>query len=68
MFSWGQWELIVPLVAGIFGLAVFMLWSAQPRKEAILPKSMFMTSTALATHLGAAVHGMILFCSVYYMV
>lgn len=68
MFAWGQWEIIFPLVVGVFGLGIFMFWSAQAHKEAILPKTMFQDPTALASHLGAAVVGMILWSSIFYMV
>jgi len=68
MFFWTQWEVLLPLIFGIFGLGLFVYWSAQSQNETILPKSMFRVPTALASYLGTVVHGMILWSSVYYLV
>lgn len=68
MFAWTAWEVILPVMVGILGFTLFMVWSTQSGKEAILPKTMFKRPTALASYFGATVFGMVLWCSLLYMV
>jgi MFS family permease len=67
MFPWTHWKTIMPLVLGIFGLCMFIVWSTYVPNEPILRGSMFKAPTALVSYFGTIVHGMFLWSALYYM-
>jgi MFS family permease len=67
MFPWTHWKTIMPMVLGVFGLCMFILWSTYVPNEPILRGSMFKAPTALVSYFGTIVHGMFLWSALYYM-
>jgi MFS family permease len=67
MFPWTHWKTIMPMVVGIFGLCMFVVWSTYVPNEPILRGSMFKAPTALVSYFGTIVHGMFLWSALYYM-
>lgn len=67
MYPWTHWRTVVPLIVGIFGMALFGLWSCTMPTEPILRGSLFKSPTALVSYFGTIVHGCFLWSVLYYM-
>ncbi|KAF2760573.1 MFS general substrate transporter [Pseudovirgaria hyperparasitica] len=67
MYPWTHWRTLTPLLAGGFGLVLFMLWSKFLSIEPILRGSMFKDPEALTTYFATTVHGICLWSALYYM-
>lgn len=67
MYEWNSWRTLVPLLVGIVGLISFMLYEAFIAEDPIIPISIFSTRTALVSFIGTVLHGMVLWCVLYYL-
>lgn len=66
MYDWDSWRTLVPLLVGVAGLAVFTVYEVWFAREPIIPKEIFATRTAVASYLGTVLHGLVLWCALYY--
>ncbi|KUI56348.1 hypothetical protein VP1G_03732 [Cytospora mali] len=66
MYPWSSWRTIVPLVIGVFVLAVFVWYESKPA-EATFPYRIFRNRTAAATLSGSFIHGAVLYTLSQYM-
>ena len=67
MFAWSSFRTLVPLVLGIFGFLVFVIYEIYVPKTSLIPLRIFSSRTAAVNYIGTLVHGMILWCLLYYM-
>jgi hypothetical protein len=67
MYPWNHWRTYAPMIAGVSGMVLFMLWSSFVPEEPILRGSMFKSPTALASYFGTTCHGLFLWSCLYYM-
>lgn len=67
MYDWSSWRTLVPLILGIFGIAVFVLYSTYLSSEPLIRRSLFNSPTAITAYAATLVHGMIVWSLLYYM-
>lgn len=67
MYSWSSWHTVVPLVIGSFGLLGFVLYEKFCAKEQLIRLRLFRTRTAITSYVGTTLHGLILWCGLYYL-
>ena len=67
MFPWSSWRTLVPLILGICGFLVFILYESFAAKQPLIPLTIFGNRTAAVNYLGTMVHGMVLWCLLYYL-
>lgn len=56
----------MPLIIGIFGLAGFVLYEEYVASEPLIPLAVFKNRSAAVNYTGTVLHGMILWCLLYY--
>lgn len=66
-YAWSSWRTLVPLTVGIAGLITFLIYEEYFAKEPLIPLAIFKTRTAAVSYLGTVIHGMILWCLLYYL-
>lgn len=66
MYDWTSWRTLVPLIIGIVGLVVFGVYERYVPAEPLLPASLFSNRTIVLGYLFAIIHGIILWCLLYY--
>ena len=66
-YAWNSWRTLVPLTVGIAGLISFIIFEEYFAKEPLIPLTIFKTRTAAVSYLGTVIHGMILWCLLYYL-
>ena len=66
MYDWTSWRTLVPLVVGIVGLVVFVLYEIYFAPEPLIRLSIFQTRTGSIAYATTLLHGMILWCLLYY--
>lgn len=66
MYDWTSWRTLVPLIVGIVGLVVFGVYERLVPAEPLLPASLFSNRTIILGYLFAIIHGLILWCLLYY--
>ena len=66
MYSWSHWRTLVPLIIGIVGNIVFVLYEKFLAKEPLIRLGIFSTRTAVIAYFGTTLHGIILWCLLYY--
>jgi hypothetical protein len=66
MYSWSSWRTLVPLLVGALGLLGFCLYEAYIAPEPLLRLSVFGNRTVNIGYLTTTLHGMILWCLLYY--
>ena len=66
MYSWSHWRTLVPLIIGIVGNIVFIAYEKYLAKEPLIRLSIFSTSSATIAYFGTTLHGIILWCLLYY--
>lgn len=66
MYDWTSWRTLVPLIIGICGLIVFVLYEIFIATEPMVRLSIFQTWTASIAYATTFFHGMILWCLLYY--
>lgn len=67
MYIWSSWRVLVPLVLGILGLALFLIHSVYFSTEPLIRRSLFNSPTAIAAYFGTMVQGIIVWSLLYYM-
>ncbi|CAD6569914.1 MAG: hypothetical protein ASARMPRED_003310 [Alectoria sarmentosa] len=67
MFAWSSFRTLVPLLLGICGLFVFIMYEIYVAKTPLIPLRIFNNRTAVVSYIGTFVHGMILWCLLYYL-
>ncbi|KAJ5674185.1 Efflux pump [Penicillium macrosclerotiorum] len=67
MYPWSSWKTIVPLVLGILGLIGFVWYEAEIPLDPIVRIAVFNQRTALVSYLGTCIHGIVLWCLLYYL-
>lgn len=66
-YAWSSWHTLVPLLVSIFGLAIFIVWEEKYAKEPLIAINVMKNRTAAATYFATFLHGLILWCLLYYM-
>jgi len=66
-YEWKSAQSITPIVVGILGVVVAVLWEIYGAREPFLRPSLFNSPSALATYACALFQGFILFCALYYI-
>lgn len=65
-YAWSSWRTLVPLVLGAAGLFVFVLYEEYIAAEPLIRTSVFKNRSAVVNYMGTLLHGMILWCLLYY--
>lgn len=66
-YAWDSWRVLAPLIIGIVGLAVFVVFEEYVAKEPLITLDVFKNRTTAARYFETTLHGMILWCILYYM-
>lgn len=66
MYEWTSWRTLVPLMIGIVGLIAFGVYERFVPAEPLLPASLFRNRTIILGYLFAIIHGLVLWCLLYY--
>ena len=67
MFAWSSFRTLVPLILGICGLGIFVLYETYLAKTPLIPLRIFSNRTAVVNYIGTLVHGIVLWCLLYYL-
>ena len=67
MYAWDSWRTLVPLIIGAIGLIAFVFWEEYGAKEPLIRTVVFKNRTAAASYFMTTLHGMILWCILYYL-
>ncbi|OJD12889.1 hypothetical protein AJ78_06585 [Emergomyces pasteurianus Ep9510] len=67
MYEWDSWRTLVPLIIGIVGLIVTMIYEYKFAEDPIIPITIFATRTAIVSYLETVLHGLVLWCGLYYL-
>lgn len=67
MYPWSHWRTLFPLIISLFGMVVFVIWEERFATEPLIPFRVMKNRTAAANYLGTFLHGLILWCLLYYM-
>ena len=67
MFPWTSWQTIFPLVLGVITLGLFAWYEKYPKEPALSPR-LFANRTSAIAFFGSCIHGIIIWCLVYYLV
>ncbi|EFR05316.1 hypothetical protein MGYG_08327 [Nannizzia gypsea CBS 118893] len=67
MYDWSSWRTLVPLILGIAGLVGNMLYETCVAAEPMIPVTVFATRTAIVSYIETVIHGLVLWCGLYYM-
>ena len=67
MFPWSSFRTLVPLILGVCGLILFVMLETYVAKTPLIPLRIFSNRTAAVNYIGTLVHGMVLWCLLYYL-
>jgi MFS family permease len=67
MFPWTSWRTLVPVLLGAAGLISFVFYEAKVPPNPIIRLMIFKQRIALVSYLGTFIHGIILWCLLYYL-
>lgn len=67
MFAWSSWRTLVPLILGIAGLSAFIYYEANVARDPVVRLAIFSSRTAIVSYFGTFVHGILLWCLLYYL-
>ena len=67
MYEWNHWRTLLPLILGVVGLAIFILYSLSWPKEPLIRPSLFNSRTSITAYFGTMIHGMLVWSLLYYM-
>ncbi|PGH26776.1 hypothetical protein AJ80_01541 [Polytolypa hystricis UAMH7299] len=67
MYDWNSWRTLVPLIIGGVGMIVTMLYETYVAANPIIPLTVFATRTAIVSYIETVLHGLVLWCGLYYM-
>ena len=66
-YAWDSWHTLVPLIIGLVGLIIFVIFEEFLAKEPLIRMDVFKNRTNAATYFQTVIHGMILWCILYYL-
>ena len=68
-YSWDSPRVLVPLILGIFGMALFALYTSfnPTLSEPLVRASLFRSRSAVIAFIGTVVHGMMVWAILYYL-
>ncbi|KAJ5895674.1 hypothetical protein N7495_007365 [Penicillium taxi] len=67
MFPWASWHTLVPLLVGSAGLIFFVVYEALIARNPFLLGSIFQDSHSRLIYLQAFMHGLVVWCILYYL-
>ena len=67
MYAWSSFRTLVPLILGLFGFFIFILYEVYIVKTPLIPLGIFSNRTAAVNYFGTFVHGLVLWTSLYYL-
>ncbi len=67
MFPWSSWQTLLPFILGCLGLISLIVYEAKVPRDPLIRLSIFRQPTALVNYLGTVIHGILLWCLVYYL-
>lgn len=67
MFSWSSWHTLVPLLLGVAGIALFVVWEQYFAKQPLVPMGIFGNLTANTVYWQSLVSGLNMWSISYYM-
>jgi hypothetical protein len=67
MFAWSSYHTLVPLILGVAGLAVFVVWEQYFAKRPIIPMRIFNNRTAATVYWQSLICGLSIWACVYYL-
>ncbi|KIM99776.1 hypothetical protein OIDMADRAFT_125578 [Oidiodendron maius Zn] len=67
IYAWDSVQTLVPLLIGAVGFIVFILYEKHFATDPMIPMSIFKTQTAVVNYVGTFVHGLALWCCLYYL-
>lgn len=67
MYPWSSWQTILPLLLGVAGIAGFVTYEAYVPHDPLIRLAIFKRRTAMVSYLGTCIHGIILWCMLYYL-
>lgn len=65
-YAWDSWRTLVPLIIGLVGLAGFVWYEEHVAREPLIRLNVFKNRTAMVNYIGTVIHGMVLWCLLYY--
>ena len=66
-YPWNSWRTLVPLLVSLAGLAAFIIWDDRFASDPLIRTRVMKSRTAAVTFLGDFIHGLIIWCMLYYM-
>ncbi len=66
-YAWDSWRTLVPLIIGAIGLVGFTVYEEYVAKEPLIRTNVFKSRTAAAAYFETVIHGMVLWCLLYYL-
>ncbi|CAD0099059.1 unnamed protein product, partial [Aureobasidium mustum] len=66
MYEWSSWRVLIPLLVGAAGLVFFVVWEEKFAVGPFIPLVIVKSVNNAAVYLGTFLHGMILWCMLYY--
>ncbi|KAF2836439.1 MFS general substrate transporter [Patellaria atrata CBS 101060] len=66
-YAWSSWRTLVPLILCSIGMLLFVLYEAKLASEPLIRLSVFSNRTANINFSASFIHGLILWCVLYYL-
>ncbi|KAF8502520.1 iron permease [Gautieria morchelliformis] len=66
-FGWATAQVLVPLIVGLFGIVVWIIYEALVPNEPILPLRLFNNRTTISGYVGTAIHGLVVSAALFYL-
>ena len=67
LFPWSSFRTLVPLILGIAGGLAFVVYESFKAESPLIPMHIFANRTAAVNYFGTLVHGIVLWCLLYYL-
>ena len=67
IFVWSSYQTILPLSLGVFGMVSFICFENYLAPEPLIRLAIFMHRTAMVSYFGTFIHGVVLWCLLYYL-
>lgn len=67
MYPWSHWRTLVPLLVSLAGIVAFIVWEELYATIPLIPFRVVKNRTAAVNYLGTFLHGLILWCQLFYM-
>ena len=67
LYPWRSWQTAFPLTFGMIVLLFFAVYERYPQEPVMTPR-LFSTATSSIAYLGSFIHGIMIWCLVYYLV